>query len=1033
MKFTLCLRVAPVHLALFLCAVFVPARAATYYVATSGSDAAAGTSWTSAKQTIQAAVNLTANGDLVLVSNGVYATGARVPAGLTVSNRVVITNAITVQSLNGPAVTSIVGANAGDSLSSIRCVYLGGGVLSGFTLSGGYAPYFSPFQEDVGGGAFCSSSATLTNCILSGNAAYAGGGAYGLGTLIDCTLSNNTALMIGGGAASLTVKGCVVSGNTAGYGGGLYSALAYNSEVTGNTATNQGGGLYQSISYNCTITGNTAAKAGGGDYLGTLANDIVYFNTATVSNNYSGSTFLYSCTTPLPKGAGNLTNAPLFVAANNLALQPNSPGVDAGDNAYAQGSVDLDGYPRIMNLTVDMGAHETLPVLTVNAASGRTTGGGSYPPGSNVVFSAQSGSHWIFTQWSDGVTNQTRSLVMPLTNLTYTADFTQVLGNVVWYVATSGNDSAPGTSWATAKQTIQEGVYQTLSGDTVLVSNGVYSTGATVPAGYTLPNRVVNTNAITLQSANGPAVTQISGFSYVGQSSPSNVRCLLFNSPGGTVSGFTFYSGGTFYSNIPEYSTFDEDGGGVWAQPGVVITNCVIGWSGAYNGAGVYGGSLNNCTITNCDGYYGGGVCGSSVANCFFYNDHAAQGGGAYASALTNCTLQSCNATLGGGAASSTLHGCTLESNGKSINNHILSASGGATYQCTAWNCTLTGNGSTSGGGASCLDTLYNCQLVGNTTEGNYDGLEFPEVGGGGASQSILVNCLLSGNVANEAAGGGAYNCRLTNCWVMNNVAVSGGGIYGLSADNCTIWNNTATFDAGGGCENSVFNNSIVYGNHGTATVNNYDGAGGVYSCTTPSLNAAGCITNDPQFVSTVTGDLHLLAASPCIDAGNNAYVAGVTTDYDGNPRINHGTVDMGASEFQGYWAWAAAITNSQTNITNSATGDGYPNLLKYATGSSPTNADTLARLSESLGTNNVFSVVFNHNPNANDVTIYVEQSGALNNGAPWTDIATNINGTWVGSTNVTETGASSPTIVSVADTTPASTNRFFRLRVTKP
>ena len=82
----------------------------------------------------------------------------------------------------------------------------------------------------------------------------------------------------------------------------------------------------------------------------------------------------YCCTTPLPgSGTGNFTNEPLFVnlPGGDPRLQMGSPCINAGNNAYAVGTTDLDGDPRIVGGTVDVGAYEFYgPYLNVAATAG---------------------------------------------------------------------------------------------------------------------------------------------------------------------------------------------------------------------------------------------------------------------------------------------------------------------------------------------------------------------------------------------------------------------------------------------------------------------------------------------------------------------------------------------------------------------------------------------------------------------------------------------------------------------------------------
>jgi hypothetical protein len=335
-------------------------------------------SWATAATNIQDAVDVAYLSDEVLVTNGIYQTGGRLVPGDSTTNRVAVTNAVTVQSVNGPAATIIQGYQVPGTTNgsgAVRCIYLANNSsLIGFTLAGGATQTGS--GSNTGGGVKCQSiSAVLSNCVVAGNVAVFGGGAFS-GTFYYCVLSNNIAQNTGGG------------GYTSGYTGGnsgnpivTYNSCFNNCLFTGNTAAF--GGAVAAVAYvgtafvnNCTICGNSATLQGGGlgSFSGVMpmfapsfvsaSNCIVYGNTAPTGANYFNSGFLtikYCCTVPLPtNGTGNFTNDPLFAnpANGDFHLQPNSPCINAGNNAYITTSFDLDGNPRIAGGTVDIGAYE---------------------------------------------------------------------------------------------------------------------------------------------------------------------------------------------------------------------------------------------------------------------------------------------------------------------------------------------------------------------------------------------------------------------------------------------------------------------------------------------------------------------------------------------------------------------------------------------------------------------------------------------------------------------------------------------------
>jgi hypothetical protein len=271
--------------------------------------------------TIQAGIDAANDGDIVLVSPGVYV----VTEPVTFRGK-----AITVKSVTGSDSTIIQMGTPTDPNRGSVVVFedqeTAASVLDGFTITGGkgfrlmdtYMKYWH------GGGIFFEySSATIRNCVIIRNSADEGSGVscvYGsFPKFINCVITENSATECGGGMQSYmsspVLTNCTFTFNIAEDGGGMFnkdsSSTITNCTFSENYAEFGGGGIVidgsNQILLNCTFIGNSAGFSGGGlinykgDSISTITNCIFSGNSALYSgggicNEFEGSAILTNCT-----------------------------------------------------------------------------------------------------------------------------------------------------------------------------------------------------------------------------------------------------------------------------------------------------------------------------------------------------------------------------------------------------------------------------------------------------------------------------------------------------------------------------------------------------------------------------------------------------------------------------------------------------------------------------------------------------------------------------------------------------------------
>ena len=135
------------------------------------------------------------------------------------------------------------------------------------------------------------------------------------------------------------------------------------------------------------------------------------------------------------------------------------------------------------------------------------------------------------------------------------------------------------------------------------------------------------------------------------------------------------------------------------------------------------------------------------------------------------------------------------------------------------------------------------------------------------ACGSAFKNCLLTENSAYFLA------CTYSGCTVAGN---SG---YCITAGSSAAWN------------------TIFWNNSSGGGAPNYDILAATNCCMDVMREGTGNFSEDPQFVDAGNGNYRLADGSPCIDAGNDAALAG-DRDLAGSARVKNDHVDIGAYEY---------------------------------------------------------------------------------------------------------------------------------------